>query len=154
MSSAAVEAARALPTMSAVVTENGPLITPIEQALAAAGRRHDRARQQLLAEVDWLAAALADQLAAASVLPVVWRAEVDGIPLGTYRRPEDARAHCEDAQPNPDAQPTWYPEEDDETEPVALRMHLPGPGRWEVATEYRAVPVFVLDEYVSVEEDG
>ncbi len=63
MSPAQVEAARALPTMSTTVAEQGPLITAIEQALAAAGRRHDRARQQLLDEVDWLAGELADRIA-------------------------------------------------------------------------------------------
>lgn len=62
MSPAQVQAARVLAPFSATAAGAGPLLTAVEHALADAGRRHDRARQQLLAEVDWLAAELADRI--------------------------------------------------------------------------------------------
>lgn len=81
----------------------------------------------------------------------VWRAELDGIPLGTYTTAAPGREHCEtdlDASVGrtwvpKNATPVWVQVSDDS--PHELWLHHPD--GTEAQTSYLVVPVPVQDEY-------
>lgn len=74
---------------------------------------------------------------------IVWRAELDGIPLGTYRDQADARAHCEDAELTDGAMPRWYLVDPDD-EGSAWRLYVTEDEALDASTEYTVTPITVL----------
>jgi hypothetical protein len=118
----------------------GIFFTVAEGELYREAVKHYNARLLAINEVDRLR-----QEDAADV--VVWSAQFAGIPLGLYRTPEGARAHCADhyrQQLGATPPLAWYEEEPDEY--TALRLYASHEGT-EVETLYRAVPLPAHAEY-------
>ncbi|WP_377271870.1 hypothetical protein [Peterkaempfera sp. SMS 1(5)a] len=102
----------------------------------------------LVAEVDRMRTALiaADKELQQAALGSVWRAEHEGIPLGTYRTKAAARDHCEQSmrQVEPSVTLTWVPDFSGDDSPedlcfVAVEDVL--------CTGYVVVPVEIQDSY-------
>lgn len=76
---------------------------------------------------------------------VVWRADNNGIPLGTYRDREEAQAHCEAFHAAGWTQPvTWY--EDEATD--GMRLHVIHPDAPEgLASDLAVLPIEVLASF-------
>jgi hypothetical protein len=77
---------------------------------------------------------------------IVYRAQTDEIPLGTYTHLEDAQAHCEGVRATTPHLVAWYEDEPDAEELTTLRLYVDY-GDEQLATGYAVVPVPVLTAY-------